>query len=47
MSSAPKEAKVKLEKSCIASQHGQNDQKDISIANNEKVKKTLKMLNTP
>ena len=38
MSSDRKEAKLKIEKSFISSQQGQNDQKDISIANNEKVK---------
>ena len=39
MSSARKEAKVKIEKSFISSFQGQNDPKDILIANNEKVKK--------
>ena len=48
MSSARKEAKIKIEKSFISSFQGQNDPTDISIANNEKEKKiNKKMLNTP
>ena len=42
MSSARKEAKIKIEKSFISSFQGQNDPTDISIANTEKVKNKTK-----